>query len=71
MEWLKDHKTLLELLFGGIGTAIIGWIFFRDKAVQKRRQKQIQRSGDSSINIQAGGSVHMGDKTDGRDSKTK
>jgi predicted tellurium resistance membrane protein TerC len=72
MEWLIKNK---EWVFSGIGVAVLawigGWLFLRSKSETARKQKQIQRSGDNSINIQAGGNIHWGDKIDGRDSKTK
>lgn len=49
----------MEWLFGGIGVAAIGW-FFRGKS-----NKQIQKSGNNSTNIQIGGNVtNKQDKND-------
>ncbi len=36
-----------EWLFGGLGVAVIGWIFFRNNS-------QIQKGGDNSTNLQVG-----------------
>jgi hypothetical protein len=69
MEWLIKNK---EWVFDGFGVAIIAGLialFFKPKS--EKTPKQTQRSGDNSINIQAGGNVHLGDKKNGRDSKTK
>jgi hypothetical protein len=72
MEWLEKNK---EWIFSGIGVAIIGWIgawiFLRQKPEKGGNKKQSQRSGSNSINIQAGDNIHLGDKTNGRDPKTK
>jgi hypothetical protein len=50
MDWLVEHK---EWLFSGIAItlplAIVGWL------VSSRKNKQNQKGGDSSTNIQVGG----------------
>lgn len=58
MEWIIENK---EWLFSGIFIAlplsIIGWI------ISKRGNKQVQKGGKNSTNIQVGGDFKMsGDK---------
>jgi hypothetical protein len=52
MEWILQNK---DWLFSGaaiaIPLAIIGWLF------SKRDNKQFQKSGNNSINIQVGGNL--------------
>lgn len=59
MHWIIANK---EWLFGGaavaIPLAVIGWIFFRNKA------SQTQKSGRDSINVQVGGDLRIGDDVD-------
>lgn len=60
MEWILKNK---EWLFSGFAIAIplsiIGWLF------SGRENKQIQKSGDNSTNIQVGGGLKIGgDKDD-------
>lgn len=61
LGWIIANK---EWFFGGAGIAIplaiLGWVFFNNKAGQK------QRSGRGSVNIQVGGNLRIGkDKDDG------
>lgn len=61
MEWIAENK---EWLFSGIAIAlpiaIIGWL------IVSRKNKQIQKSGDNSTNIQVGGNLSVrGNKEDG------
>lgn len=55
MEWIIQNK---EWLFSGIAIAIplaiIGWLF------SSRGNKQVQKGGDNSTNIQAGGNLKIG-----------
>lgn len=55
MEWVLENK---EWLFGGAAVAIplaaIGWL------ISSRRNKQVQRGGDNSRNIQVGGNFKVG-----------
>lgn len=57
MDWVIENK---EWLFSGIAIAIplavIGWIFI------SKTNKQIQKSGDNSTNIQVGGSIDLNKK---------
>lgn len=60
MEWIIQNK---EWLFSGIAIAIplsvIGWLLSRSG------NKQTQKSGDNSTNIQVGGNLKIGgDKDD-------
>lgn len=54
MQWVIENK---EWLFSGIAIAIpialIGWFF------SGKNNKQIQKSGDNSNNIQIGGNVKI------------
>ena len=55
IKWIVNNK---EWLFSGMGFAIlvgiVKFLFFRDKPTQ------VQKSGNDSISIQAGGDVHIG-----------
>jgi hypothetical protein len=59
MEWILENK---EWLFSGIAIAIplaiISWL------TSRRRNKQIQKSGDNSTNIQIGGNFKIGGNKD-------
>jgi len=59
MEWIIQNK---EWLFSGIAIAIplalIGWFF------SSRGNKQVQKSGDNSTNIQVGGNFKIGGHKD-------
>jgi hypothetical protein len=68
MNWLLANK---EWLFSGllvaVPIALIGWLFARRRA----HASQVQRSGNSSINLQAGGNINMGGGTTDERSNTK
>jgi hypothetical protein len=55
MEWIIKNK---EWLFSGVAIAIplaiIGWFF------SNQGNKQVQKSGDNSTNIQVGGNLKLG-----------
>lgn len=59
MEWIIENK---EWLFSGIAIAIplaiISWF------ISSRRNKQVQKSGDNSTNIQIGGNFKIGGNKD-------
>lgn len=59
MEWIIENKNWL---FSGIAIAIplalIGWF------VTSRGNKQSQKGGKNSTNIQVGGDFNVGDKKD-------
>jgi hypothetical protein len=59
MEWILQNK---EWLFSGVAIAlplsIVGWLFSR------QGNKQIQKGGKNSTNIQVGGSLNISDKDD-------
>lgn len=59
MEWISENK---DWLFSGIAIAIpiavIGWF------TSSRKNKQIQKGGDNSTNIQVGGNLNLGGKKD-------
>lgn len=54
MEWITDNK---DWLFSGVAIAlplaIIGWF------ISSRKNKQVQKGGDNSTNIQVGGNLKM------------
>ena len=57
MEWISENK---EWLFSGIAIAIplaiIGWLIY------SRQNKQVQKNGDYSNNIQVGGKFKVGSR---------
>lgn len=59
MDWIIENK---DWLFSGVAIAIpiaiIGWF------ISTRGNKQIQKSGKSSTNIQVGGNLNIGGKKD-------
>ncbi len=59
MEWILVNK---DWLFSGAAIAVpiafIGWF------ISARRNKQIQKSGDKSTNIQVGGNFRIGGNED-------
>ena len=56
MEWIIENK---EWLFSGIAIAlplsIVGWI------ISNRGDKQVQKGGKNTTNIQVGGDFKIGD----------
>lgn len=59
MEWIVENK---EWLFSGIAIAIplaiIGWLY------ASQGNKQVQKSGSNSKNIQVGGNLNIGGNKD-------
>lgn len=59
MEWIIENKTWL---FSGIAIAVplalMGWFIFT------RGNKQIQKGGKNSTNIQIGGNLNVGAEKD-------
>lgn len=59
MEWIIANK---DWLFSGIAIAVplavVGWL------ISSRKNKQIQKSGRNSINIQVGGNIKMDEGKD-------
>ena len=59
MEWILANK---DWLFSGVAIAlplaIIGWVF------SSRKNRQVQKGGDNSTNIQIGGSFKTGGSKD-------
>jgi len=57
MDWIFANK---EWLFSGllvaIPIALVGWVIAR----RRLHRSQIQKSGDDSVNIQAGGNIEIG-----------
>jgi len=57
MEWITENK---DWLFSGVAIAIplaiIGWF------ISSRRNKQVQKGGENSTNIQVGGNLNIGGK---------
>ena len=64
---MEKYKWLIEILFGGLGTAIIGYIFF--KKITNKTLIQKQKSGKNSINIQAGNNLKI--KNSGKSNEQK
>ena len=52
INWFIENK---EWVFSGIGVAIISWFFIK----KHMNQKQVQKSGNNSINIQAGNNLNI------------
>lgn len=57
---MNEYKWLIEILFGGLGTTIFGYIFF--KKWKEHQSVQKQKSGKNSINIQAGRDIKIKNK---------
>jgi|GEM_PF-3397982 len=56
-------KEYIQWIFSGIGVAIIGWFFIKNKKDNdKENKKQIQKSGKESINIQVGNDFNINDR---------
>ena len=59
MQWIIEHK---EWLFSGIAVAIplaiLGWFF------SSKKNRQSQKSGNNSTNIQVGGNLEVGKNRD-------
>lgn len=59
MEWISENK---DWLFSGVAIAlpiaIMGWF------ISSRKNKQIQKGGDNSTNIQVGGNLRIGNGKD-------
>ena len=59
MEWIIENK---DWLFSGLAIAvplaIVGWIF------STRGNKQVQKGGKNSTNIQVGGNFKIGSEKD-------
>jgi hypothetical protein len=57
MQWITENK---DWLFSGVAIAIplaiIGWF------ISSRRNKQVQKGGENSTNIQVGGNLNIGGK---------
>jgi len=59
MEWLISNK---EWIFSGVGVFVLGLII--TYFISSNKDKQYQKSGDNSTNIQIGGNVTLGKKDD-------
>lgn len=57
MDWIIENK---EWLFGGVLVAVP--LALLGLFVSNKKNKQVQKSGDSSTNIQVGGSLNIGSK---------
>lgn len=59
MDWIAENK---DWLFSGVAIAIpiaiISWL------ISSRKNKQVQKGGDNSTNIQVGGNLSLGGKKD-------
>ena len=59
MEWITENK---DWLFSGVAIAlplaIVGWF------MSSRKNKQVQKGGDNSTNIQVGGNFKIGGNKD-------
>lgn len=58
MDWIVSN---IEWIFSGVGVMILGWFFSRSFL---NKNKQIQKGGHGSTNIQAGKDIHMGHRGD-------
>ena len=56
---MEDTTLIIAVL--GVVTAIVGLIKVLVSKKEGRHVNQTQKSGDNSINIQAGGNVNIGD----------
>lgn len=59
MEWINNNK---EILFSGLGVAIITWLLnfiFKKKNKQQKDINQSQKSGNNSTNYQAGRDIKL------------
>ncbi|WP_296207345.1 hypothetical protein [Psychrobacter sp. UBA3480] len=59
MDWIIENK---EWLFGGVLVAVP--LALLGLFVSNKKNKQVQKSGDSSTNIQVGGSLNIRNKND-------
>jgi len=59
---MENYKWLAEILFGGLGTAIIMYLFFKKRSGNQTVQKQ--KSGKNSSNIQVGRDIKIGNTKD-------
>lgn len=64
MNWVAENK---EWLFSGVAIALplglIGlFVAVLGLFVSSKKNKQVQKSGDNSNNIQVGGNINIGDK---------
>lgn len=57
MDWIIENK---EWLFGGVLVAVP--LALLGLFVSNKKNKQVQKSGDNSNNIQVGGNINIGDK---------
>lgn len=62
-----EYKWLIEILFSGLGTTILGYIFFKQWKYRQSIQKQ--KSGKNSINIQAGRDIKIKNKRNSDEQK--
>ena len=66
LQWMSQNRVvLLEVLFGGAGVAIVGFLVRLFLLRQGNGSSQRQTSGDSSTNLQSGRDINLGER--GRD----
>jgi len=53
LEWIMENK---EWLFSGVGVAFFVALI---RGVKNQSNKQVQKGGDGSVNIQVGGDVNI------------
>lgn len=61
MQWIIDNA---QWVFSGIGVFVLGLFIAFLKRENTATTKQKQKSGNNSINIQAGGNVEFNKKSD-------
>lgn len=63
MDWIIENK---DWLFSGVAIVIIGAVirWFKGNSAT-RANKQVQKGGKNSTNIQVGGSLNIGNKKNG------
>lgn len=61
---IEFFKNNYEWIFSGLGIFILSGVFFLIKKKSAKIIKQKQKSGNNSINVQAGNSVEFNQKND-------
>ena len=62
-RWVSDNVVVLaEVLFGGAGVAVIGFLIKRFLQRQSNDPTQRQTSGDNSTNLQSGRDINIGER---------
>ena len=62
-RWVSDNVAVLaEVLFGGAGVVVIGFLIRRFLQRQSNDPTQPQTSGDNSTNLQSGRDINVGER---------